>query len=116
MVGAGRVGDRQAVSDLKLLSSSWEKKAKKETITVVCEELREGLMGQASNGGLELLQLRTCRGRWAGRWAKLVEGGNIPSRVSSICKDPRMKAGAGLGTHGSKPQRNLGCRDLVKGI
>lgn len=28
-------------------------------------------------------------------------------------KDPERREGAGLGTHGSKPQRNLGCRDLV---
>lgn len=29
-------------------------------------------------------------------------------------KDPERREGAGVGTHGSKPQeRNLGCRDLV---
>lgn len=45
-------------------------------------------MGEASNWGLELLQL-TCRGRWADVWAELVKGGNFPNRGSSLCKDPK---------------------------
>lgn len=69
-------------------------------------------MGEASNCSLELLQLRTCRGRWAGRWAELVEGGSIPSTVSNTCKDPKMKEGAGLGAHGFKPQREVWAAEI----
>lgn len=50
--------------------------------------VESGLMGEASNWGLELLQL-TCREKWADGWAELVKGGNIPNRGSSMCKDPK---------------------------
>lgn len=64
-------------------------------------------MGEAANWNLELAAaVRACRGRWTRpmSWAGWGRE-SILRRVSGMSKDPKRRERAGLGAHGSKPQR-----------